>query len=123
MLAFLVVGLILSSTAFAEKRRKYKIVVNAANQVQSFGEQELSKIFLKGTPAWADGSEITPIDLDPESSIRKAFTKDIHGRDVNEVKVFWQTQIFSGKAVPLFESLKIVFVQGLAGFNLYRLQL
>ncbi len=104
LVAAVIVGVALSARVDAAKQRKFKVVVNAANPVASLSLPELSKIFLKGTTSWADGSEITAVDLDPASPVRKAFTKEVLTRDVSEVKVYWQTQIFSGKGVPPVET-------------------
>lgn len=78
----------------------YKVVVNQANVTSSITSQQLSRIFLKQTNSWIDGTTTQPIDQVSTSEVRKAFSKEVLGRDVNAVKSHWQRQIFSGRGVP-----------------------
>ena len=43
---------------------------------------------------------IRPAVLAPESSVRRAFTRDVLNRSVEAVKGYWQQRIFSGRDVP-----------------------
>ena len=78
----------------------YKIVINAANTTASVTKTQLSRCFMKQTNTWINGQTVMPVDLSADSPVRESFSTEIHGRDVNAVKSFWQRQIFSGRGVP-----------------------
>jgi ABC-type phosphate transport system substrate-binding protein len=80
----------------------FKIVINEANTTTSITKANLSDCFMKqaATYTWISGQPLIPIDQSASSQTRRAFSTEIHGRDVNAVKSHWQRQIFSGKAVP-----------------------
>lgn len=82
--------------------QEFKIVINEANTTTTITKANLSDCFLKqaATYTWISGQSLIPIDQAASSEIRRAFSTEIHGRDVNAVKSFWQRQIFSGKAAP-----------------------
>jgi len=63
-------------------------------------KQNISKCFLKQMRLWTNGIPMIPVDQSAGSDTRKAFSQQIHDRDVNAVKSFWQRQIFSGRGVP-----------------------
>lgn len=96
------VGLV-TIVAVAADSEDLKVVVNGNNSMTSIDTGHLSKIFLKETVTWPDGSEAVPVDMAPESGVRKKFSKLVHGRKVAAIKSYWQRQIFSGKAVPPVE--------------------
>ena len=103
------------STAGAD----FKVIVNAANPVESITKGDLSKMFLRKTESWPNGQAVIPIDLAPDSPIRESFSTDVHDRKVASIKSYWQRQIFSGKAVPPVEYKSevnvITFVTGNPG--------
>ena len=78
----------------------YKIVVNTSNPESSLSKTEVSRLFLKKATAWADGVKALPVDLARTSSTRRAFSQGVHGKSPNAVAAYWQTQVFSGRALP-----------------------
>ena len=96
------VGLAMGVTVAADSG-DVKVVVNGKNSMTSIDAGHLSKIFLKETMVWPDGSETVPVDMAPESGVRKRFSKRVHERKVAAIKSYWQRQIFSGKAIPPVE--------------------
>jgi len=88
----------LASSALAAD--EFTVVVQASNPVSSVARQELSKMFLKQSTTWANGSPVVPVDQVEQSPARASFCKVVHGRDPSAIKSFWQRQIFSGVAVP-----------------------
>ena len=40
------------------------------------------------------------MDQGDEQAVRRAFTREIHGRSVSGVRHYWQRQVFSGKGLP-----------------------
>lgn len=97
-----VIGLV-TTVAMAAAREDFKVVVNGTNSMNGIETVHLSKIFLKEAKTWPDGSETVPVDMAPDSSVRRKFSRVVHGRRVSAIKSFWQRQIFSGKAVPPVE--------------------
>jgi len=81
----------------------FVVVVNAANPTSSLSADEVSKIFFKKTPHWANGERIVAIDLSDSSPVRESFSQQIHGRATSAVKAYWQKMIFSGRDVPPVE--------------------
>jgi len=78
----------------------YKVVVHPSNNLSSVGRAELSRIFLKKTVAWPNGTAIFPVDLDRTSPTRSAFSKAVHQKDTDAVAAYWQVAVLSGRDVP-----------------------
>ena len=83
----------------------FKVIVNNSVNVEGLSTKELSNIFLKKKIEWSDGSSIKAVDLNSDSSIRIKFTNDIHNKNINAIKIYWQKQIFSGRNVPPVEKI------------------
>ncbi|WP_138430362.1 substrate-binding domain-containing protein [Fodinibius saliphilus] len=96
-------GILLLAFATEATAQSFKVIVNKANETESVSKKELSRIFLKNKTKWDDGSEITPVDLKASSATRKAFSNDIHGRDVGAIRSYWQQAAFSGKGTAPVE--------------------
>jgi ABC-type phosphate transport system substrate-binding protein len=92
----LVIGLARPTAA----QEGYVLIVNAANPVSSISRDELSRIFLKKTAAWKDGSRALPADLVASSRVRARFSQDVHGKETAAIKAYWQKMIFSGRGIP-----------------------
>jgi ABC-type phosphate transport system substrate-binding protein len=78
----------------------FVIVVNQANPLDRLDRGELSKLFLKRTPAWPNGRPAAPCDLSSSSPARKAFSQEVLGKPVWVVVAFWQQEIASGRSQP-----------------------
>ena len=78
----------------------FRVIVHPDNPVTSISKDDLSKLFLKKTSRWDDGTVAAPVDLGRQSSVREDFTKEIHGRSLSSILSFWQRQIFSGRGSP-----------------------
>ena len=81
----------------------YKVIVNNSVDVEEISKKELSNIFLKKKKKWADGTTVLPVDLKSNSKIREKFTKEVHRKNLNAIKAYWQKQIFSGRNIPPVE--------------------
>jgi ABC-type phosphate transport system substrate-binding protein len=93
-------SLILIATLANAAQPPYRVVVNSANPVSSMSAEEVSRLFLKRDTTWAHGVPVEAVDLVAGSTIREAFSQDVHNRDVAAIKNYWQRMIFSGRAVP-----------------------
>jgi ABC-type phosphate transport system substrate-binding protein len=93
-------ALALALVAEAASAQDFKVIVNASNSVSSLTVDAAAQYFLKKKTTWPGGQPVQPVDLTDESAARRAFTKAVLKKDVAAVKSYWQTQIFSGRAVP-----------------------
>jgi len=78
----------------------YQIIVHPANPATSAEREFLADAFLKKVAAWPGGEVLHPVDLPPNSTVRRSFSEDVLHRSVAEVKGYWQQRIFSGRDVP-----------------------
>lgn len=81
----------------------FKVIVNDSNPDTSLNRDQISRFFLKKNTAFANGQIVFPVDQVDDSAVRQIFTREIHRRSVNEIKAYWQRQIFSGRGVPPVE--------------------
>ncbi len=77
-----------------------KVIVNSANATADLPGDVVTKLFLKQTTKFPNGTAAQPVDQAKGSSVRAAFSKSVLGRGVAAVESYWQQQIFSGKDVP-----------------------
>ncbi len=77
-----------------------KVIVNSANSTAELPGDVVTKLFLKQTTKFPNGTAAQPVDQAKGSSVRAAFSKGVLGRGVSAVESYWQQQIFSGKDVP-----------------------
>jgi ABC-type phosphate transport system substrate-binding protein len=100
--AVLIVAIVATTVPAMAEGQDYKVVINQANTTTSITKANLSDCFMNQakTFTWISGQPLIPVDQAASSNVRKAFSTDIHGRDVGAVKSYWQRQIFTGKAVP-----------------------
>ncbi len=92
--------LLLASGGAASADDGFLVIVNTAHSGPSVSREELSRIFLKKTGQWRDGSRAVPVDLVDSSPVRARFSQAVHGKDTSAIKAYWQKQIFSGRGVP-----------------------
>ena len=102
-IALLVATGLAAASVFAAEPADFKVVVNVANTVTEIDVGDLSRIFLKQTASWPDGSETMPVEIAPDTELRKEFSEAVHGRTAAAIKSYWQRQIFSGKGTPPIE--------------------
>ncbi len=84
----------------AQEAPPYQVIVHPDNPVTTMAKSDVSKYLLKKIIRWDKGEMVEPVDLNAKSAVRKAFSKDVHGRSASSVKSYWQRQIFSGGKVP-----------------------
>jgi len=78
----------------------YRVIVNAANSSAAIDRKLLADLFLKKATRWPSGEAARPVDLGPDSSVRRRFSEEVLSRSVGAVKSYWQQLIFSGRAIP-----------------------
>ena len=78
----------------------FVVVVNDQNGVASAPRVLVSRYFLKKATHWESGAIALPVDLPPDSPVRRAFSRRVLAKSVMSIKAYWQQQIFSGREVP-----------------------
>ncbi len=100
-LAFAALSLCFVGLPFeAQVKDSFVVIVHPDNPAKSVSKKKVSRLLLKELPKWDGGLTAEPVDLDSKSDVRKAFSRDVHGRSVSSIKNYWQRQIFSGGTVP-----------------------
>lgn len=110
MTGFVVLGFVLMASTVKAQPADFKLVVNESNRMSSLTPAEATQFFLKKKTTWPDGGVVAPVDQVESSPVRRAFSKAVLRKDVEAVKGYWQTQIFSGRAVPAPEKASDVAV-------------
>lgn len=84
----------------AQERGAFRVIVHADNAAAELSRTTAGNFFLKKQGRWTDDNRVEPIDLEPDSPTREAFSRSVLRRDVRSVLRYWQRQIFSGFDVP-----------------------
>lgn len=90
VIATTALGLLTLGTALAE----IAVIVNTGNATSSMSADDVKGIFFGKSIA------LSPVDQAEGSAIRNAFYSKVAGKDATQMKAYWTTMIFSGKAVP-----------------------
>ena len=100
-LALVMVALATVSLARADQPKPaYQIICNPSNPTTTVERQFLVDAFLKKIKTWPSGDILRPVDLHPNSPLRRQFTNDIMRRPVEAVRDYWQQRIFAGIDLP-----------------------
>jgi ABC-type phosphate transport system substrate-binding protein len=78
----------------------YLVIVNPKNPTTTVDRKFLADAFLKKATSWPDGVAIRPVDLAPDSAVRRKFSEDVLKRSVEAVRSYWQQRIFAGQGLP-----------------------
>ena len=78
----------------------FRVIVHPKNPLASASREFVSDVFLKRVTRWGDGETIKPVDLRPDSAVRRKFSERVLKRSVAAVRSYWQQRIFSGRDVP-----------------------
>ncbi len=61
---------------------------------------ELSRLYLGRTRAFANGDSAVPINLEESNAMRAVFDEKALSRSSAQLKAFWSKQVFTGKGTP-----------------------
>ncbi|MBX3189653.1 MAG: hypothetical protein KF819_21695 [Labilithrix sp.] len=78
----------------------YVVIVNAKNPGGRLSRKFVTDAMLKKTTRWPDGRVVKPVDLPPDSPVRRTFTQEVLKRSVEAVRAYWQQIVFAGRDVP-----------------------
>ena len=101
----LVLGLIglLAGAAHGAQAQEVMVVVNDAAPNTSISATQLADIYQKKLSRWANGLSVEPVDLTDGAPVRERFSQMVFEKSTAQVKAWWQTQLFAGRAVPPVE--------------------
>jgi ABC-type phosphate transport system substrate-binding protein len=100
LLSILVGFMFIIGSTIHTSAQGYMIITNHENSVDALTKKEISDFFLKKKTTFSNSLTILPVDLSSGSTIRIAFSEDIHNKTVTQVRAYWQQSVFSGKASP-----------------------
>ena len=78
----------------------YRVIVHPGESADALSREDVSRLFMKKSTKWSDGTPVVPVDQTLSSRVREVFSKDVHGKGAAAVDAYWQKQIFSGRGVP-----------------------
>lgn len=84
----------------AQPQPGVRVIVHPHNPTTTLERKNVADVFLKKITRWPDGAPIRPVDLHPDSPVRRRFSDDVLNRSVAAVKSYWQQMVFSGRQVP-----------------------
>ena len=90
----------LRSRAEAAVSPQFHLIVHPSNALTTISAERVSQVFLKRTTRWENGVPIRPVDLRPDSGVRREFSDVLLKRSVSAVRSYWQQRIFSGRELP-----------------------
>ena len=67
-------------------------------------KEDVAKIFLAKSKKLPGGEAGSPLNLKQGDAARESFEKSVLGKSPSQVKAYWSTLIFTGKAVPIEEA-------------------
>src|SRR5690606_16914225 len=89
-----------AARAEAATPQRFVVIVHPSHDETEVSRKRIADAFLRKTGYWGDRQAIRPVDLEPGSAVRHAFTQKILSRSVSAVKSYWQQRIFSGQELP-----------------------
>lgn len=101
MRATILLVLVLALSAWpAPAQDGFKVIVHPSNTTAAIPRDQLARYFLKKTTSWPDRRPVVPYDQGEAAAARRAFSRQVLGKDLAEVTAYWQQLIFSGRGVP-----------------------
>jgi|SRR5882724_3365208 len=77
----------------------FAVIVNKANPI-AVDKATVARMFTGDKKSWEDGTAVAAVDLPEDNATRSAFSSEVLGKSVANVKAFWAQLIFSGKGLP-----------------------
>ncbi len=98
--AAIIMSVVATSTA---KAQAYVVVANEAVPATSVSASELGRIFQKQASRWGNGLTVEPVDQVETAPVRTQFSLRVLERTTQQVKAYWQAQVFGGRGAPPVE--------------------
>jgi hypothetical protein len=78
---------------------EFKVIVHPDNPVSAVDSSLVRAGYLRRAD-WPDGVAIRAVDLSPRHPVRTTFVKRVLGKTPEQLRRYWNQQIFSGKGTP-----------------------
>ena len=79
---------------------RFVLIANPANPVSELSADTLARFYLRKSRKWPNGFAVTPVDQSATSPVRTAFTREVLGKTIGEMRDYWLKQTLSGADVP-----------------------
>lgn len=89
-----------AASAGQSESSEFVVIVHPTNALGSAPRSFVADAFLKRVSRWQDGETIHPIDMRPDSLVRKAFSESVLKRSVGAVRSYWLQRVFTGRELP-----------------------
>lgn len=101
-LVAMVLGIVvvLAVPAVRAQDRDFKVVIHVDNPISSVGREQLARCFMKEIGIWTTGDPVIPVDQLPESQVRAAFSKEVHGGSAPAIAELWEQRGAGGATPP-----------------------
>lgn len=77
------------------------VVVGIRSNLETITLDTLRELYLARQRVWPDGTRAIPVNLPPDSPVRKAFSTRVLGRRPLELTSYWNARYFDGIRPPL----------------------
>lgn len=81
------------------------VIANTRSAVESLSREDAINIFMGRYRKLPDGTPAHPLDLDPDSTARRAFYRLLINKSLDEVNAYWARLVFSGRTAPPQQTL------------------
>jgi ABC-type phosphate transport system substrate-binding protein len=98
------IALLLALGAAPARAETVVVVANAQGSVGQLTREEVINVFMGRYRKLPDGSAAVPLDLDPDSPVRKAFYRRLLGKSLEEINAYWARLVFAGRTTPPVET-------------------
>lgn len=76
------------------------VVVSARSSLVTVTEDQVANVFLGRTSLVDNGVNLIPVDLGDDSPTRDEFYRKVTGKSPAQLKGYWSSLVFTGKAEP-----------------------
>jgi ABC-type phosphate transport system substrate-binding protein len=85
-------------------RAEVVVISSTRNPIERVSQEDISYIFMGRYRKLPDGSTARPFDLDADSTIRKAFYRQLVDKSLEEINAYWARLVFAGRTTPPAEA-------------------
>lgn len=94
------VGLLLLPAGALHAQTAEVVVIVHPDNPHSVDRGFVQRLYTGATKAWPDGSPAFALDLPEDHALRAAFSQQLLGRSVANLRAIWSQNIFTGKGLP-----------------------
>lgn len=76
------------------------VIVNSSNSAE-VSQDAVSRIFLGKMKSFPGGAKAAPVNLAETTNTRSRFDNELLGKSPSQMKAYWSSLIFTGRATPI----------------------